>query len=747
MILLAVGSCVKELESDSRSPEIRTVRLTVNAQISPFDGQEGTKAAPALVWSPLDRIYMRMTGAYGETKGFARYENDGTWSFTYSGPLAARTDRVECYYLQNVSSQTYYQVSLSYSSIVYADESATLTVDQDGNAALNVYLKPKTGRLSLHPAANGNVSSVGLSGIAWYTSFDIERFQFTTVEGYIPSLPVSADSYVYGFFPEGSERKLVVRYENEADNTLYFSRVCSEAVLLAGHSGYMTVPTYNQYEGWKLENAADVEGDYLPIDFADPDFKAWLVLRYDTDGDGEISRMEARNVTEINNSQSTDVTSLGGIEYFVNLQSLTWTGYETWEDDGHHVYSLLTDVDLTNNTSLRTLNLSCNQLTSLDLSQNTVLEEFNLNWNQLTSLPLSLNAPLRSVSVSQNQLSALDLSGFSNLRYLDCNNNLLTDLRVAGLSSLENLYCYHNQLSSLDISGCPNLRYLNFGDNQISSVDLSSVVLLESLDCYGNQLSSLDVRSCTHLRWLQTVNNQLGVLDLSGLTELNDLYLWNSGLTSLNVSGCTALRQLNCTSNELKTLDLSGLSALESAYVESNQLTTLIVAGDTALQQLYCCGNQLTDLDVSGLSSLRELSCYSNQITALNLNGLSSLETVSCQNNQLTSLSLLGCGKLNYLDFSTNQFADIDLSACPLLRDIHGGWNPFTSINVSSLTALEYLSLEYSKLRTLDLTANSALTYLNTSGSEGLATITVKKGQTFPNGLSIDGTTEIVYQD
>lgn len=711
---------MKVPSADPFSGTEHTIRLTVRGGIQAFDAQGDTKAAPALSWQVGDKVYVQSSGAGGLSVGAAVYGADGTWTFTYNGSLVARTDQAKCYFIHAPLSEDAYGAQLTYTSVIYEDMAATLSFDGEGGGVLNAYLKPKVGRLRFQADGQSDVQTIGLSGVAWYTSFDFRTFAFESVEQNLASFPVGADAYFYGFFPDDS-RKLVVK-----NDLLYFSRECSEAVLRAGRSGYLTVPTNYKYDGWTIENPENLDA-YMPIDFADPNFKDWLVLRYDTDGDGEISRMEAKSVTEINNTSSTNVSSLGGIEFFTNLQHLAWTGYESWDTGDYVVYSgKLTSVDLSRNTSLRSVNLAFNQLSSLTLPQGVVEELY----------------------IQRNNFTTLDLSGIPNLRTLNCSGNQLEVLSVKNSPSLRDFDCNGNQLTGLDISGCPSLRNLSFENNRVTSIDLSAATELEILNCANNQLSSLDLGACRKLRWLSAGDsNQLGSLDCSGMDQLESLYLWSCGLTDLNISGCSALNQLNCSNNQLKFLDLTNLASLTNVICDGNQLTTISTWGATSLQYLYCGGNQLEYLDVMHLTALRELSCYANQLTSLILSGLSSLEIFSCQDNQIASLSIEGCGKLRYMDFSTNQITDIDLGLCPSLEEVHAGWNPFRTLDVSSLSRLSGLWCEYSQLSTLDLTGCTSIRSLTTYGSGALTTVYIKTGQSFPDGVNVDGHTDFVHVD
>jgi hypothetical protein len=71
-----------------------------------------------------------------------------------------------------------------------------------------------------------------------------------------------------------------------------------------------------------------------------------------------------------------------------------------------------------------------------------------------------------------------------------------------------------------------------------------------------------------------------------------------------------------------------------------------------------------------------------------------------------------------------------------------------SALDVSSNLKLTWLNCNSNNLTTLDVYDNADLTYLEASNNPSLATITVKTGHTFPNGLYYDSaTTEIVYLD
>ncbi len=102
-----------------------------------------------------------------------------------------------------------------------------------------------------------------------------------------------------------------------------------------------------------LDGNNDIISDYVPmvpafvIPFDDDKFREWCVNKIDRDGNGIITLAEAQHVTRLSCS-GVGISSLSGIEYFSNLE---------------------------------TLNVSGNSLTRLDVSKNTALESLDVSYN------------------------------------------------------------------------------------------------------------------------------------------------------------------------------------------------------------------------------------------------------------------------------------------------------------------------------------------------------------------------------
>lgn len=339
------------------------------------------------------------------------------------------------------------------------------------------------------------------------------------------------------------------------------------------------------------------------IVFKDSNFKQALVKEgVDTNGDGEISQMEAAAVKSLSVG-GYNISSLDGIEYF---------------------------------KSIKTLSCDWNRLTTLDMSKNTALAELWCYGNRLTSLNVADNNALVSLYCDENQLTSLDLP--ENLKKLGCRGNKLTAIDATNNHWLDYLDCSNNRLTSIGISSNRGITYLNVSGNQLASIDLSDKPVLKSLYCINNQLTSLDVSGAILLKTLICNNNQIASLNISN-KALTDIYCVNNRLTTLDVSNAPVLEVLYCDKNQLESLIISNKS-LEDIRCVDNRLTSLDLSNAPRLTNLWCERNRLTTLDVSKNHAIKEIDCSDNRLVSINLAGTLVLKTLVCKGNQLTSLDV-----------------------------------------------------------------------------------------------------------
>ena len=150
----------------------------------------------------------------------------------------------------------------------------------------------------------------------------------------------------------------------------------------------------------------------------------------DSSGNAQITQSAIDATTALAIS-GKGLTSLTGIEYFVNLTSL----------DFHN--NSVSEVDLSALTLLTSLNCADNLLTSLDLEKLTLLTTLDCSGNQLTSL---------------------DISMLSNLTSLTCGSQTTGDIILTALESQKALVTESDVLFVVTTSGTGMPNYENKGN-------------------------------------------------------------------------------------------------------------------------------------------------------------------------------------------------------------------------------------------------------------------------------------------
>lgn len=113
------------------------------------------------------------------------------------------------------------------------------------------------------------------------------------------------------------------------------------------------------------------------------------------------------------------------------------------------------------------LDLQNKNITSLaGIEYFTDLETLNCSGNQLTTLDVTKLTKLMFLVCNDNQLTALDVTGLTSLTDLECSDNQLVSLDVSTLEELGILWCHGNKMTALDITHNADLGDLKCGNQQ-----------------------------------------------------------------------------------------------------------------------------------------------------------------------------------------------------------------------------------------------------------------------------------------
>ena len=277
--------------------------------------------------------------------------------------------------------------------------------------------------------------------------------------------------------------------------------------------------------------------------FPDANFRAIISSStYDKDRNGTLSAEEIGTTINIH-CESSNIKSIKGVEYFVNLQGL-------WCRD--------------------------NQISSMNISALTDLRGLWCSENNFTSIDMSHNPELYWVYCYDCKLTSLDVTKNPKMAFIECNTNPIPSLDLSKCPELEHLMCGSCNLTSLDVSNNPKLGHLDAFRNHLKSLNVSNNPKLKRLDIWDNAgLGSVDVSACSGLQTYNCAHNDVTSLDVSHNPELMKLICSYNDITSLNLSNNPKLVYLDCACNDITSLDLSHNPALHFLQAFTNPFTTL----------------------------------------------------------------------------------------------------------------------------------------------------------------------------
>lgn len=254
-----------------------------------------------------------------------------------------------------------------------------------------------------------------------------------------------------------------------------------------------------------------------------------------------------------------DVSSFGALTYFSARHNL-----------------LSSMPDMSSNTSLRTLDLSGNNIeTVTSLEGLTSVEQINLSANLISSA---------------DALGSFAMRSYENPCMLDISYNRLEDIGfTANISGLKVLDASHNFISQ-NISKIPaDVVTLDISYNGLTdTTDFSGLTSLVNLNVSGNKIAHIGgIQYCVSLVTLNASSNKLS--DTNGLDYL------------------VKLEQLNLSNNLLDDMPLNtlmkNLKVLDISY--NNISNIALISRYTKLMYLYASNNKITDFAaISGLNHL-----------------------------------------------------------------------------------------------------------------------------------------------
>lgn len=610
-------------------------------------------------------------------------------------------------------------------TMYYTNSNGTITA---GNATLDFELQPASTAAELV-----SVWESALSAKAVYT--------MTRSAGDFVNLTIESATAKDGILT------VVVSGAN-LNEAFFRSEISANVRLQVSDGNNQLASEYVNMVPWTIDNIA----------FTDANFKAVLLENYDANSDGEISAEEAAAVTSLDVSGTIpQITSLEGIEYFTNLESLDCS------------YNKIASLDLANNTklttvlaatnslesvalpaSVTTLDLSNNKLSTVDVSKMKGLTSLNLSINKLASLNVSQNKQLTSLLCLKNELVSLDVANLTLLTELNCSNNHIESLNLSKNTALTTLDVSKNALTTLDITKCNLLVEFACNDNSLTKLYLGNQPSLPALNCSANNLAELSLAGCSALTDLDCSKNALSALNIVPASKLQTLNCSTNALAMLDISNNALLATLDCSENPnlvklwvkdeaqqgavaitkddtttiyfnnggLYIPDAALKAYLVNNYDDNGDSEISIVEADN-ITMVNCSGKGVTDLTgLEACTNLATLNCSNNSIKKIELPNLLQLRTLTCNDNPIEHINLDNCSALNYLNLQGTPSSAISSTAITITNYKQANTlyftvknTPFTSFtveNTPTLTDLEF----YGEFTDVTVTDNTALTSL-----------------------------------
>ena len=273
------------------------------------------------------------------------------------------------------------------------------------------------------------------------------------------------------------------------------------------------------FEVFALDNAAETENEATVLqqqesvaineeNFPDETFRKYVASQVDINDDYLLSPEEIAAVTDI---KIHNVASLKGIEFFWNLEKLDCQKFINGDT------AVLTELDVSQNKNLISLNCYSQDIKSLDLSQNSKLQELNCVATDLTEIDVSNNPNLIDLECWSTGIRKIDVSQNEKLEKLGVGWSLaLTEVVLGNKPSLTQLTVNRNSVTSLDISQCPVLEELVCWETKIESLDLSHNPNLTRLSCYDTNIWELDLSNNHKLSTVWTLGHSALAVKASG---------------------------------------------------------------------------------------------------------------------------------------------------------------------------------------------------------------------------------------
>lgn len=220
--------------------------MVLEASKKDYDATRNTTTT----WEEGDKLHLQFKVGSNYVNGIATYQAESQdWNVQYYGTLTSGEEATcEVYQFITEGESNNIMINLNQFSIIYADKAATYIYDGDV-LKITANLTPMTGRLRFKGEPS---SACRISGMNYYKAYNISTNTFVTADLGTAVSETDGDGYspyYYGFFANETKKQICF---NDYNNCVSFTRNLGETALVAGHSGFLNIPTLDNCKGWDL---------------------------------------------------------------------------------------------------------------------------------------------------------------------------------------------------------------------------------------------------------------------------------------------------------------------------------------------------------------------------------------------------------------------------------------------------------------------------------------------------------------
>lgn len=208
-----------------------------------------------------DALAIRFSNEGKNTIGYAIYNAElELWEAQYKGELSSVSNQIcEVIYLghQPTLNNNSTSVELSpFTGIYYASNGRYSFDGKQIHLVANLSIK--TARLKF---ADTSASKFEVKGIAYYKTFDLEKWELTKSEPYDDAIPVTTmyingkveSNYIYITLPTSSNYEVDSRIWLKKDDKVFVYNSQLKGLVSSSKSGIIDVPTPNNHSGWNMD--------------------------------------------------------------------------------------------------------------------------------------------------------------------------------------------------------------------------------------------------------------------------------------------------------------------------------------------------------------------------------------------------------------------------------------------------------------------------------------------------------------